>query len=166
MKIALISDTHGLIPEDVLKHLKTVDEVWHAGDIGDIGALDQLPAKVIRHWVWGNIDDHILRRQLPEYEFFRIQGLKFLIIHIGGYPGRFQGKARQLVDEYNPDVFITGHSHILKIMRDHRRRLLHFNPGACGYKGFHKVRTLIKFDLEEGRIHNVEVIEMQHRHKL
>ncbi|MDX1684650.1 MAG: metallophosphoesterase family protein [Saprospiraceae bacterium] len=164
MRIALISDTHGLIPDDVLPYLRKCDEVWHAGDIGDIGAMAQIPDERRRHWVWGNIDDHRIRQSTQEYDFFEIEGVRTLIIHIGGYPGRYQQKARLLIEDLNPDLFISGHSHILKIMRDHQNGLIHFNPGACGFKGFHKKRTFIRFDINTGKIENVEVIELS-RHK-
>ncbi len=164
MRIGLISDTHGLIPDDVLNHLHDCDQVWHAGDIGIIETLDQLDPAKTEHWVWGNIDDQVIRRSTKEYDVFEMSGVKVLIIHIGGYPGRYSKVARQLIQEHRPDLFISGHSHILKVMQDQRQRLLHFNPGACGYKGFHKVRTLLKFQIEDEKIFDLNVIELANRH--
>lgn len=161
MRVGLISDSHGLIPDDVLPYLNSCDQIWHAGDIGQIETLDQFPPEKIEHWVWGNIDDHDIRRSTKEWELFVIDGLKVLIIHIGGYPGRYQGKAKDLIQAHQPDLFISGHSHILKIIRDRKQGLLHMNPGACGYKGFHAVRTFIRFEINFSKIENVEVIEFK-----
>lgn len=164
MKVGLISDTHGTIPIDVLSYLEDCDQIWHAGDIGAIEALGQLPEQKCAHWVWGNIDDHQIRSSTKEWDVFDAEGIKVLMIHIGGYPGRYQGKASELIEEHSPDLFISGHSHILKIIRDKKRNLLHFNPGACGFKGFHKVRTFIRFNIQKGKISDVEVIELEQRH--
>ena len=163
MKIAIISDTHGPIPEDVMDYLMDRDQVWHAGDIGTMEAIDQLPASSSKYWVWGNIDDQMIRRATSEYVYFEVEGVRVLILHIGGYPGRYSQKARSLIEKHRPDVFISGHSHILKIMRDHRYNLIHFNPGACGFKGFHKVRTFIMLDIFNGEISNVQAIELARR---
>ena len=159
-KIALISDTHSYFGEDVAKYLKECDEIWHAGDIGDASTLDKYcNLKPVRA-VYGNIDGIDIRIDTPEYQFFTIEDLKVLMIHIGGYPGRYTPGARELIIRYKPDIFISGHSHILKIMPDKKYDLLHMNPGACGKKGFHKIRTLILFDLDNGKIENVRVVEL------
>ena len=159
-KIALISDTHSYYGEDVAKYLKECDEIWHAGDIGDAATLDKYRNLKPVRAVYGNIDGIDIRIDTPEYQFFTIENLKVLMIHIGGYPGRYTPKARELIIRYRPDIFISGHSHILKIMPDKKYDLLHINPGACGKKGFHKVRTLVLFDLDKGKIENVRVVEM------
>jgi putative phosphoesterase len=166
MRIGLISDTHGLIPDDVLAHLSDCDEILHAGDIGDLKALDQIAASKCTHWVWGNIDDHFVKAETREYDSFVLGGVKVLIIHIGGYPGRYTQKARQLITDLRPKLFVSGHSHILKIMRDKKLDLVHMNPGSCGYKGLHLKRTLIKFDIIDRSITKVQVIELADRHKV
>ena len=159
-KIALISDTHYYYGEDIAKYLKDKDEIWHAGDIGDVDTLDKYKSLTTVRAVYGNIDNAEIRVECPEYLFFTIENLKVLMIHIGGYPSRYSPRAKVLIEKYKPDIFISGHSHILKIMPDKKNDLLHLNPGACGLKGFHKVRTLIMFDLDDKNINNVKVVEM------
>lgn len=161
--IALISDTHSYFGSDVNKYLKQCDEIWHAGDIGDIETLDRYRSINKTRAVYGNIDGHVVRSDSPEYLFFEIEKLKVLIIHIGGYPQRYTPRAKMLIEKYNPDVFISGHSHILKIMPDKINDLLHMNPGSCGVKGFHLVRTIILFSLDKGKIDNVRVVEFDKR---
>lgn len=158
-KIALISDTHSYFEEDVNKYLTECDEIWHAGDIGDIETLDKYRVISKVRAVYGNIDGHELRSDIPEYLFFTLDTLRVLMIHIGGYPGRYTPKARELIISYNPDLFISGHSHILKVIPDKRNDLLHMNPGACGIKGFHSVRTLLLFSINKGKIEDVRVVE-------
>ncbi len=159
-KIALISDTHSYFGEDVNKYIVNCDEIWHAGDIGDVETLVKYRNLKPLRAVYGNIDGHEIRLDAPEYQFFNIDELKVLMIHIGGYPDRYTPRARELISKYNPDIFISGHSHILKIMPDGKNDLLHINPGACGKKGFHKVRTLVLFDIDNSNIQNVRVVEM------
>ena len=167
IKIALISDTHGYFGADVDKHLADVDEIWHGGDIGNTEAADHYESLGIQlRMVWGNIDGHELRIRYPEEIVFEVDGLKVLIMHIGGYPGRYNKRSYHLIKKNKPDIFICGHSHILKVIRDKENHLLHFNPGACGKKGFHKVRTMIKFDINAGKIENVRVIELAQRGKI
>jgi len=161
--IALISDTHFYFGEDVNKYLRKSDEIWHAGDIGDLATLDKYRSIKKTRAVYGNIDGHEVRADSPEYLFFEVEKLKVLILHIGGYPGRYTPKARKLIAEYKPDIFVSGHSHILKIMPDKQNDLLHMNPGACGVKGFHAVRTIILFALDKGKIENVRVVEFEKR---
>lgn len=158
--IALISDTHYYFKEDVNKYLKESDEIWHAGDIGDIETLDNYRSlgKEVRA-VYGNIDGHEVRNDSKEYCYFELERLKVLIIHIGGYPNRYTPRAKELIKRFKPDIFVSGHSHILKIMPDRKNDLLHMNPGACGIKGFHRVRTMILFSLDKGKIENVRVVE-------
>lgn len=165
-RIALISDTHGYFGEDINKYLREVDEIWHAGDIGPMDVVKKYESlsKPFRA-VYGNIDDHVVRRSFAEVLKFTEQGVNVLMIHIGGYPGRYSPKARQLLSEWPCDLFISGHSHITKIMRDQNRNLVHMNPGACGIHGLHQVRTLLRFSLSKGRIFDVEVVELGRRGK-
>lgn len=160
LKVGLISDTHSYYGEDVVKYLRDCDEIWHAGDIGDAATLDKYRNLKLVRAVYGNIDGQDIRIDTPEYQFFTLEDLKVLIIHIGGYPGRYTPRARELIKKYRPDIFISGHSHILKIMPDKKNDLLHMNPGSCGKKGFHKIRTLVLFDLDKGDIQNVRVVEL------
>ncbi len=166
MKIALISDTHSFLGSDVVAKLKEADEVWHAGDIGDLATLKKLESIISVRAVYGNIDDAVLRRTLPLDQIFSVGGLKVFMTHIGGYPGRYVKRAYNVIDKERPDVFISGHSHILKIMRDKKFNLLHMNPGACGIKGLHKFRTMIRFDILDGGIQNLQAIDFGLRGRL
>ena len=161
MFIGLISDTHGVFDEQFREFLEPVDEIWHAGDFG--GGMD-LAARIAEFkplvGVAGNCDNHDLRFIHPIHRFFECEGLKILMTHIGGYPGRYDSRARELIDRYRPDIFVCGHSHILKVMRDDKRNMLTINPGAAGIQGFHVVRTARRFKLEEGRIHSMEIFEL------
>lgn len=166
-QIALISDTHSYLGADVIKHIKDADEIWHAGDIGDVATAEKLeqigpPVRM----VWGNIDGKPLRTDYPLEQVFTVDGLKVYIIHIGGYPGRLYKRAKETIIKEKPDLYICGHSHILKVMRDKKHDLLHMNPGACGVIGFHKFRTLLKFDINQGEISNLQAIELGLRGKV
>lgn len=163
MKIGLLSDTHSHLPDAVFKHFADCDEIWHGGDVGDPAVLDRLEAFKPVRGVYGNIDDTAVRNRLPLNETFTVAGLSVLITHIGGYPGRYTPRVRKLLDEHQPGLYICGHSHILKVMMDKKRGVLHMNPGACGHQGFHKVKTLLRFDIEAGRVENLEVIELGDR---
>lgn len=165
-KIGLLSDTHSYLDPKVFDHFAACDEVWHAGDIGDPSVADQLEEAFAFRAVYGNIDEAALRHRYPENCLFTIAGLKVLMTHIGGYPGRYTARVKKLLTEQQPQLYICGHSHILKVMPDPQRGLLHMNPGACGRHGFHKMRTLLRFTIEEGQIGNVEVIELGLRGKL
>jgi putative phosphoesterase len=160
MKIGLLSDTHSFLDPKVFVHFKDCDEVWHAGDVGDSSLIDELEAFKPFRGVYGNIDDTSVRQRLPLNQFFTVAGLPVLITHIGGYPGRYTSRVRQLIDDTKPGLYICGHSHILKVMMDKKRGVLHMNPGACGKHGFHKIRTLLRFDIKAGRVENLEVIEL------
>ena len=165
--IALISDTHGYVGEDVIKHVVDVDEIWHAGDIGNdqtAQRLENIGPRV--RMVWGNIDDNVIRTKYPLEQVFTIEQIKIYMIHIGGYPGRLYQRARKTIIKEKPDLYICGHSHILKVMRDPQYNLLHMNPGACGIVGFHKYRTILKFDISLDKIENLRVIELGLRGKL
>lgn len=163
MKIALISDTHSYFGDDVNKYLIDADEIWHAGDIGDLQTADNYNRIKPLKAVYGNIDGHEIRAEFPEIQFFNAEGLKVLMLHIGGYPGRYSQLARNLIMDYRPDLFISGHSHILKIIPDQKFDLLHMNPGSCGTKGFHKVRTMILFEINGKSYENVRVVELASR---
>lgn len=159
--IGLISDTHGVFSDEFRAFLEPVDEIWHAGDFG--GGLElaaELAAFKPLTGVAGNCDNHDLRYTHPLHRVFECEGLKVLMIHIGGYPGRYDVNARRLIDQRRPDLFICGHSHILKVVRDTKRNMLVINPGAAGIQGFHLVRTALRFRLDAGRIYDMEVFEL------
>lgn len=159
-RIGLLSDTHGYLDDRILVHFKDCDEIWHAGDIGGIEVLDKLEAFKPTRAVYGNIDDHTVRKACLEHQYFMCEGFKVWITHIGGYPGHYSPWVRERIYKSPPDIFICGHSHILKIMPDKKIKLLHINPGACGNHGFHKVKTLVRFTLDNKQIKDVEVIEL------
>lgn len=160
-KIALISDNHSYVGEDVLAHLNEKDEIWHAGDIGDLKSLDAIiqKTKVFRA-VYGNIDEPETRDIYPLNEIFEVEGIKVLMTHIGGYPGRYKSRVKTLIKEHKPDLYICGHSHILKVLRDKENDLIHMNPGAYGHHGFHKMRTLLTFTIDDGKIGDLNVVEL------
>lgn len=161
MYIGLISDTHGVFDDRIRDFLAPVDEIWHAGDFG--GGME-LAEKIAEFkplmGVAGNCDNYNLRYIHPLHRFFDREGVKILLTHIGGYPGRYDPRARELLDRYHPDIFVCGHSHILKVVRDTRRNMLVINPGAAGIQGFHVVRTALRFKIESGSIHSMEVFEL------
>jgi len=162
-KILLLSDTHGYLDDQILKHVKQADEVWHAGDIGNINVTDTLKKHAILRAVYGNIDDHIIRKEFPLDEKFTIENTQVWMTHIGGYPNRYDKRIRQELSVTKPNIFISGHSHILKVMFDKKLNLLHLNPGAIGKHGFHKVRTMIRFKIDKERIYDLEIIELEQR---
>jgi len=159
LRVGLLSDTHGLIPEQIYRFFENCDEVWHAGDWGDVKTYEALSLFKPTKSVYGNIDNKELRLLMPQDLFFIASDLKVVITHIGGYPGNYNGHAKKLISQYQPDIFITGHSHILKIIRDKENNLLHFNPGAAGIKGFHTLSTAIRFTINKKIISDVEVWE-------
>ena len=163
MKIGLISDTHGYLDPRVMHHFEKCDEIWHAGDIGENEVLAQLQAFKPTQAVFGNIDTPKLQKELPEFLIMENGGVKTLMIHIGGRLGRYAKGVKDLIKEHQPKLFICGHSHILKVMMDKDLNVLYMNPGAAGRHGFHQMRTLLRFDLEQGQIHNLEVIELGKR---
>lgn len=163
MKILLISDTHGYMGTDIIDLLEGVDEVWHAGDIGPGPVIEDLEKHIKVRSVYGNIDDTAIRDKSPLNQIFVIEGLKFLMTHIGGYPGRYTARVRALIQAERPNVYICGHSHILKVVPDHKNNLLHLNPGACGHHGFHKIRTILRFEVLKGEIKHMEVVELGKR---
>lgn len=161
MYIGLISDTHGVFSQEFRDFLEPVDQIWHAGDFG--GGLEL--AEEIAEFkpllgVAGNCDNYNLRFTHPVHRFFECEGLKVLMTHIGGYPGRYDARAKELINKYCPDIFVCGHSHILKVVRDPLRDMLVLNPGAAGLQGFHVFRTALRFRIESGNIHSVEIFDL------
>jgi hypothetical protein len=159
-KIGLLSDTHGYLDESILDSLEGCDEIWHAGDIGNLGVVEKLQKIGPLRAVYGNIDGWEIRKLYPEWIRFDCEGLNVLMIHIGGYPGKYSKYALPLLQEFTPGLFISGHSHILKIITDRSRGMLHINPGACGQEGFHKIRTIVRFSIHATRLSNMEVVEL------
>ena len=160
-KILLLSDTHSFIGDDIIKYVKQADEVWHAGDIGDLKVTDAIKKLKPLRAVYGNIDNAEARLEFSEHLKFRCEGVKVWITHIGGYPGRYAPAVRNQIRIHTPDLFICGHSHILKVINDKKLKLLHMNPGAAGTHGFHKVRTMLRFEITGEKIQNLEVIEFK-----
>ena len=160
-KILLLSDTHGYMDAHILKYVKQSDEVWHAGDIGKIEVADAIRAHKPLKGVYGNIDDSTIRREFPEHLRFFCEDVDVWITHIGGYPGAYDRRVRDTIRKQPPKLFITGHSHILKVMPDKKLNLVHMNPGAIGKHGFHKVRTMLRFTIDGVKIDNLEVIEFK-----
>ena len=158
-KIGLLSDTHGSIPEKAFEFFSPCQEIWHAGDIGNTAVLDALEAFRPVKAVFGNIDGTEIRARTPEIITQTIEGVKMSMIHIGGYPGKYQPKALEIIRKEQPKVFISGHSHILKVIYDKKHNLLHINPGAAGKSGLHQKITMVRFDLGNGEIKNLEVFE-------
>jgi uncharacterized protein len=165
VKIGLISDTHGWLDENIFEHFKNCDEVWHGGDFGD-GVVEPLKAfktfKTLRG-VYGNIDGAAIRNEFPEQLIFMCEEVKVMMRHIGGYPPRYNSETKKELLMHQPQLFITGHSHILKIMYDDKLQCLHMNPGAAGKHGWHKVRTVIRFAIDGKNIQDCEVVELGKR---
>ena len=163
MKILLLSDTHSYIDERILDYASQADEIWHAGDIGDLKVTDALKNVGVLRAVYGNIDGSVIRKEFPLNQRFEVEGVDVWITHIGGYPGKYSPAIRSEIQSRPPKLFICGHSHILKVMPDKNLNLLHMNPGACGKYGFHQVRTMLRFEINAGKIENLEVIELSKR---
>jgi putative phosphoesterase len=157
-KIVLLSDTHSWIDKEAIKHFEEADEIWHAGDIGSLEVTDYLAQFAPIRAVYGNIDNTQIRTEFPEELFFEVEGYKIWMIHIGGYPPKYSKRIIPKLEELKPSIFICGHSHILKVLFDKNRKILHLNPGAFGKHGFHKERTLLKFELHQGNITNLQVV--------
>lgn len=165
-KILLLSDTHNFLDQKIKTYAGQADEIWHAGDIGEISLIDELESIKPVRAVYGNIDNHMIRQQIPEILNFNCEGVDVLMIHIAGNPGSYNLRAEQLIQKNQPKLFICGHSHILKVMQDKKNDHLHMNPGAAGISGFHKIRTLLRFKLHDGKIKNLEAIELGLRGRL
>jgi len=162
-KILLLSDTHSHIDDRILNYVHQADEVWHAGDIGDLKVTDTLKKLKPLRAVYGNIDDHEARLEFPLNNRFMCEGMDVWITHIGGYPGKYNIAIREELKENPPQLFICGHSHILKVQFDKALNCLHMNPGAAGIYGFHQIRTMLRFEIDKGKIQQLEVIELGKR---
>lgn len=163
-KILLLSDTHSYIDDDILKYIKQADEVWHAGDIGDLKVTDTIKNLKPLRAVFGNIDDAKTRVEFPEHNRFICEDVDVWITHIGGYPPKYNARVITEIKQNPPKIFICGHSHILKVMPDKKLNLIHMNPGAVGKHGFHKTRTMLHFTIDGSKIDNLEVIEFDKRY--
>ena len=162
-KILLLSDTHSYIDDQILKFVQQADEVWHAGDIGTNDVTDAIKKIKPLRAVFGNIDGKEIRTEFPLDLIFEVEKIKVWITHIGGYPNRYYPRVKEQISKIKPNLFICGHSHILKVMYDNKNELLHLNPGAAGKNGFHKVRTMLRFVIDNGNIKDMEVIELAKR---
>ncbi len=165
-RIGLISDTHGTFDDVLQRFLANVDEIWHAGDFGNIETADAIAAFKPLRGVYGNIDGAVLRRVYPRWQQFECEQVKVVMTHIGGYPGRYYTGVADLLRNARPKIFISGHSHILKVIYDKKLDLLHLNPGAAGLSGFHRVRTALRFVIDGERIEELEVGEWERRSTL
>jgi len=164
MKIGLLSDTHGYLDDQILRLLSSCDEIWHAGDFGTLEVSERLSAVAPLRGVYGNIDGQDIRQLHPKVQRFDANGLDVMMTHIGGYPGKYHPDVRQAIKANPPQLYITGHSHILKIMTDRSlNNLLHINPGAAGRHGFHQVRTMVRFAIESGQVRDLQVVELGKR---
>jgi putative phosphoesterase len=162
-KILLLSDTHSYIDHQILKFVKQADEVWHVGDIGDLTVTDTLKKLKPLRAVYGNIDDNLARLEFPLDAKFTIENVSVWMTHIGGYPNKYNLRIREEIAKNPPKIFISGHSHILKVQYDKKLNLLHLNPGAAGNHGFHNIRTMLRFELDKGEVKNLEIIELAKR---
>ena len=162
-KILLLSDSHSFIDSRVLEYAKQADQVWHAGDIGNMDVTDQIAKQKPLKAVYGNIDDHICRATYPLDLHFMVEKVKIFITHIGGYPNRYTARVKKILEETKPDLYICGHSHILKVIYDDKMNTLHMNPGAVGNHGIHQVRTMLRFEINNDKIENLEVVELGRR---
>lgn len=160
MQIGLLSDTHGYFDPLLNKYFMDCDEIWHAGDIGTLEITEKLSSLKPIKAVFGNIDGGEIRKIFPRDQIFLCQGMKVFITHIGGYPGKYSQHALGIIKSENPGLFICGHSHILKVMPDHKFGLLHINPGSAGQEGFHLKKTIVRFRILDGKISNLEVVEL------
>ena len=165
-KIGLLSDTHGFLDPKLFVFFKDCDQVWHAGDFGNLETADQLAAFKPLKGVYGNIDGHKVREIYPKHLKFRIEDVKVWITHIGGYPGRYDKSVKPGIYDDPPTLFISGHSHILKVIYDKKIGTLHINPGAAGNQGFHKVKTLLRFVIDGDRIKDLEIMEIERQKDL
>ena len=159
-KILLLSDSHSYIDDRILEYAKKADEIWHCGDFGNMEVVEELEKITTLRGVFGNIDGDKIRKIFPEVLRFTCEEIEVLMIHIGGYPEKYSALAKKEIAEKTPKLFISGHSHILKAMYDQKNNLLHLNPGACGKQGWHITRTMMRFEINNDKIENLEVIEL------
>lgn len=164
-KIALISDSHSHMDAHLFPHLSDVDEIWHAGDIGQYGILAGLPSDKVMRIITGNIDDYAMQQRFPAELFFEVEGVRILMIHIGGVPPRYAKGIKSKIKSVKPDLFVCGHSHICKVMYDKELECLYVNPGAVGNQGFHHMKTMLLFELDAGKVKNMRVVELGKRGK-
>ena len=161
MFVGIISDTHGVFSDEFKGFLSPVDEIWHAGDFGgSINFADSIAAFKPLKGVYGNCDGQDIRLVYPEYQCFECEGTRVLMMHIGGRPGKYDFKARELIGRYSPDIFVCGHSHILMVKNDPKTGLLYINPGACGLQGWQVERTALRVHIDEGKIHEMELFRV------
>ena len=160
-KIGIISDTHCYLHPKVLDFFKDVDEIWHAGDFGNIETAERLQQFKPLRGVFGNIDDTLVRRSFPKFNLFDIEDIKVLITHIGGYPDHYYADILALIRKEKPDIFVAGHSHILKIIYDQQHQLLFINPGAAGSYGVHQRITAVRFTVDGKKFSDMEIFETQ-----
>ena len=160
MQVGLLSDSHGFLDEVIFDYFDECDEVWHAGDFGPVAVLDRLKNFKPLRGVFGNIDGVEIRSQLSRDLEWQCEGVRVYMTHIGGYPGNYDARAKRELAARSPDLFIAGHSHIARVMRDQKLKLLHMNPGACGRTGWHLKRTILRFTVDDSRIGNVELMEL------
>ena len=165
-KIGLLSDTHCFLDERIFSFFESCDEIWHAGDFGDVATADRLAAFKPLRGVYGNIDGQEIRTMFPKHLKFKCEGVKVWITHIGGYPGRYDSSVKPGIYDDPPNLFISGHSHILKVINDKKLKLLHINPGAAGNYGFHHVKTLVRFTIDGVDIKDLELMEMERNNKI
>lgn len=166
-KIGLIADTHSYLNPAIFEYFKTVDEIWHLGDVGDVNVLKELQAFKPLRGVYGNIDTKEVKEYFPLDYRFVYEGFDIWMTHIGGYPGRYASRVRDTLQVKPPDIFICGHSHILKVTRDKKyNNMLCINPGAAGIHGFHKICTLLRLDIANKTLSNLEVVELGLRAKI
>lgn len=158
-RIGLLSDTHGFVHPEISRIFDSCDEIWHAGDFGSPEVAEELSSIKPLRGVHGNIDGQEIRRIYPRFLRFSCEDADILITHIGGYPERYTPEVRPIIESGPPDMFISGHSHILKVMPDTRNQLLYINPGAAGKSGFHRVITMVRFSIEGKQIRDLEVVE-------
>lgn len=159
-KILLLSDSHSYIDNRILEYASQADEIWHCGDFGNMDVIEQLEKIKPLKGAYGNIDNAKIQSEFPQVNRFFCEKLEVLMIHIGGYPGKYSPLAKKEITQKAPKLFISGHSHILKAMYDEKNNLLHLNPGACGKQGWHKVRTMMRFVVDGDEIKDLEVIEL------
>lgn len=165
-RIGLLSDTHNFLDEKIFSYFKDVDMIWHAGDIGSKEVTDKLKSFKPLVAVYGNIDGHELRAEFPEDQLFQVEGCKILMTHIAGAVGKYNTHVNALIRYEKPDILVCGHSHIVKIIKDPKFGFLYVNPGAAGIHGLHKVKTMLRFELENGKPQKMELIELGLRGKI
>ena len=159
-RIGLIADTHHYLDENIFEHFKNCDEIWHVGDFGTVEIADKIRQQKTLKGVYGNIDGQDIRKEFPEQLVFMCEDIKVIMRHIGGYPPKYNPETKKEILIHKPQLFISGHSHILKIIYDHKLNCLHMNPGAAGKQGWHKVRTIIRFIIDGTEMKDDEVIEL------